>query len=53
MDCKHLIIKGNTYYCRAKDKAINTYNCRGCMLKISSLPKTFEEVFGRGFGGNK
>jgi len=48
MNCKHLITKGNTYYCRVKDKVIDKYSCRDCMLKISSLPKGFEEIFGGG-----
>ena len=50
MDCKHLEVRGNTtkyYYCRAKDRNIDTTECRDCMLKISCIPKEIETLFGK------
>lgn len=42
MNCIHLKIQGNTtryYFCSAKKKAINEYECRDCLLKIESKSK--------------
>ena len=52
MDCKHIEVKGNTtkyFFCKVKDKSVNDYDCKDCMLKLPDLPKGFEEVFGKGF----
>ena len=49
MNCKHKTIEGRTtkyYYCKAKGKAIDDYNCKDCMLRISDLPKEIEQLFG-------
>lgn len=49
MNCKHAEIRGNTtkyYYCKLKDKAVDDYSCRGCVMKLPDLPEGFEELFG-------
>lgn len=41
MNCKHVTVKGNTtkyYYCKAKNKAVEEYECRDCMLRLPDLP---------------
>lgn len=48
MNCKHLKTKGNTtkyYFCKAKNKAINTLECRDCLLKINGAKNIVEELF--------
>ena len=49
MDCKHMLVKGNYCYCELKQKVVDKYNCKDCMMRISSLPKTVEDLFGKGF----
>lgn len=42
MNCKHLSVEGNTtkyYYCKIKEKTVDKYNCKDCMLKIRNLPE--------------
>ena len=50
MNCKHAEIRGNTtkyYYCKLKDKTVDDYSCRNCVMKLPDLPKEwFEELFG-------
>jgi len=49
MNCKHVIVKGNTtkyYFCRLKEKAVDDYKCQNCMMRISDLPEGFEQLFG-------
>ena len=48
MNCKHKTIEGRTtkyFYCKAKGKAIDEYQCKDCMLRISDLPEGFEQLF--------
>lgn len=55
MNCKHCTVEGRTtkyYYCKLKEKAIDEYNCRDCMMRIADYPPGFEEVFGKGFKKN-
>ena len=53
MNCKHLQVQGTTtkyFFCGAKQKAINEYECRSCPLKIekkADLPDGFEQLFGK------
>ena len=52
MNCKHIEIKGNTtkyFFCKVKNKSVDEYECRDCMLKLPDLPQGFEEIFGKGF----
>lgn len=52
MNCKHVEVRGNKtkyYYCKAKEKPVDDYHCRDCMLRKPDLPDGFEKVFGRGF----
>lgn len=52
MNCKHRKIKGNTtkyFWCNLKEKSVDDYQCRDCMLKLPDLPEGFEEIFGKGF----
>lgn len=40
MNCKHLKVEENTtkyYFCNAKKKSINEYECKNCLLKISVM----------------
>lgn len=49
MNCKHLKVEGYTtkyYFCKAKNKAINTFECRDCLLKINGAKNIVEELFG-------
>lgn len=49
MNCKHIEVKGNTtkyFYCKVKEKSVDTYECRDCPLKITGLPKEFDILFG-------
>lgn len=39
MDCKHLKVAGNTtkyYYCKAKDKEIDMWECQSCPLRLKT-----------------
>ena len=52
MNCKHVKIQGNTtkyYYCTLKNKAVDEYSCKSCMMRIPDLPDGFEQIFGNGF----
>ena len=49
MNCKHVEVRGNTtkyYYCNLKQKSVDDYSCRYCMMKLPDLAKGFEELFG-------
>ena len=51
MNCKHAKVVGNTtkyYVCQIKNKAVDDYSCRDCMMRIPDLPEGFEELF-KGF----
>lgn len=46
MNCKHVRIQGNTtkyYYCTLKNKAVDEYSCKSCMMRIPDLPDGFEK----------
>ena len=48
MNCKHKYVEGNTtkyFVCRAKNKAINEYDCKSCPLRLSDVPEGFEQLF--------
>lgn len=48
MNCVHLKVEGSTtkyYFCKAKNKAIDTLECRECLLKINSAKNIVEEIF--------
>lgn len=52
MNCKHIKIAGNTtkyYYCNAKKKAIDIYECKNCLLKINVMDGQDVVDFLRGF----
>lgn len=52
MNCKHCRVEGNItkyYVCGIKNKQINEWDCKNCMLKIPDLPEGFEQIFGKGF----
>lgn len=54
MNCKHLKVAGNTtkyFYCNAKEKAINNFECNNCLLKISDNNTIIE--FLKGFKNEK
>ena len=57
MGCKHMTVQGNTtkyFYCNVFNKAVDTYKCENCMMKIENqedlLKEMFGGVFGKGFG---
>ena len=53
-NCIHCEEKGNTtkwYYCNAKNKSIDIYNCTKCPLRIEKMSKNTVEEFLKGFGG--
>lgn len=48
-NCKHLKVEGGTikyYFCNTKNKAINAFECRDCLLKMQDAKSTIEELFG-------
>lgn len=52
MNCKHVKVVGNTtkhWYCSLKDKAVDDYACKDCMMKLPDLPEGVEEIFRKGF----
>lgn len=52
MNCKHIEVKGNTtkyFWCKLKDKAVDQYSCKNCLMKLPKAPDGFEMLFGRGF----
>ena len=52
MNCKHVKVVGNTtkhWHCNLKDKAVDDYRCKGCLMKLPLYPEGFEEVFAKGF----
>lgn len=52
-NCIHCEVKGNItkyYYCNAKRKSINIYDCTKCPLRIEKNTNEIENFF-RGFGG--
>lgn len=49
MNCKHVRVKGKTtkyYYCMLKNKTVDDYSCRNCVMKLPDLPEGFEKLFG-------
>lgn len=54
-NCIHCEEKGSGdnkyYYCEAKRKTINVYNCTSCPLRIEKIDKNTIENFFKGFGG--
>ena len=56
MNCKHVKLVGSTtkyWYCSIKEKAVDDYSCKDCILRLPNLPEGFEEVFGKGFRGTE
>lgn len=52
MNCKHVRVKGKTtkyYYCMLKNKTVDDYSCKNCVMKLPNIPEGFEEIFGKGF----
>ena len=48
MNCKHKYVEGNTkkhFIYRAKNKAINEYDCKNCPLRLPDVPEGFEQLF--------
>ena len=48
MDCKHVVVEGNTtkyYVCKIYNKPLDENKCKNCMIKNSCLPKEFKEIF--------
>lgn len=55
-NCIHCELKGNTtkwYYCNAKNKSIDIYNCTSCPLRIEKINDSTIANFFKGFGGYK
>ena len=55
MNCKHSEVRGNTtkyFYCKLKEKAVDDYNCKNCIMKLPNVPEGFEQLFRMGFGNN-
>ena len=53
-NCIHCEVKGNItkyYYCNAKRKSINVYNCTSCPLRIEKINDSTIANFFKGFGG--
>ena len=53
MNCKHLQTRGNTtkyYWCGAKSKQINGYECNNCLLKLPCIDKSLDKIFGTNNG---
>lgn len=54
-NCIHCREKGSGdnkyYYCEAKRKSIDIYNCTSCPLRIEKISKNTVEEFLKGFGG--
>lgn len=49
MNCKHVRVKGKTtkyYYCMLKNKTVDDYSCKNCVMKLPDLPEGFEKIFG-------
>jgi len=49
MSCVHLKVEGCTtkyYFCKVKNKVIDTLECRDCLLKIQDNKSVIEELFG-------
>lgn len=48
MNCIHLNLEGNTtkyYFCKVKNKSINEFECRNCLLKIDGKQGESNEIF--------
>lgn len=55
MNCKHAETRGNTtkyFYCKLRDKSVDDYSCKNCVMKLPNLPEGFEKLFG-GLNGRK
>lgn len=54
-NCIHCVEKGSGenkyYYCNAKNKVVDVYNCTKCPLRIEKISKNMVEEFLKGFGG--
>lgn len=49
MNCKHVRVEGKTtkyFYCKLRDKTVDDYSCRNCVMKLPDLPEAFEELIG-------
>ncbi len=49
MNCKHCVVEGNTtkyFWCKLKNKAVDQYSCRDCLMKLPSVPDEVERLFG-------
>lgn len=49
MNYKHCKVQGNTtkyFYCQLKNKAIDNYMCKNCVMKLPDLPNRLEKIFG-------
>lgn len=49
MNCKHCKVQGNTtkyFYCQLKNKQVDNYSCRNCVMKLPDLPNVVEEILG-------
>ena len=49
MNCKHAETRGNTtkyFYCKLRDKSVDDYSCKNCVMKLPNLPEGFEKLFG-------
>ena len=49
MNCKHCKLQGNTtkyFYCQLKNKVIDNYMCKNCVMKLPDLPNVVEEILG-------
>lgn len=56
MNCKHCKVEGTTtkyFYCMLKNKSIDEYQCKNCLMKLPDLPEGFEEIFGKGFSNER
>ena len=42
MNCKHVRVEGKTtkyYYCILKNKTVDDYSCRNCVMKLPDFQK--------------
>lgn len=42
MNCKHVRVKGKTtkyYYCMLKNKTVDDYSCKNCVMKLPDFQK--------------
>ena len=49
INCKHCKVQGKTtkyFYCQLKNKQVDNYSCRNCVMKLPDLPDVVEEILG-------